>query len=107
MVDSNCATFMIGPLSPPSAAANSAAVLERSTSMPNSRCPATFAATVPTFVPTFMYRAARAEKRLSSLFIGCLCSIRGPDADTGALFFNTRVRKMGGLRPAEWGAEQI
>ena len=52
IVDSSCATFMIGPLRPPSAAVSSAAARERSPSMPSMRWPATLAATAPTLAPT-------------------------------------------------------
>ena len=52
MVDGSSATFMSGPLSPPSAAASSAAVREASCSRPSKRSPATRAATAPTLVPT-------------------------------------------------------
>ena len=45
MVAISCATFMIGPFSPPSAAASSAAFLPRSSDRPNSRLAANFAAT--------------------------------------------------------------
>ena len=52
MVANSWATFMIGPLSPPSAAASSAALRERSSPRPNSRAPAMRAATPPTLAPT-------------------------------------------------------
>ena len=53
MVESSCATFISGPLRPPSAAARSAAPRARSCSTPNRRSPATRAATAPTLAPTF------------------------------------------------------
>ena len=52
MVAISCATFMIGPLRPPSAAARAAAFLESSAPKPSSRWPATRAATAPTLAPT-------------------------------------------------------
>ena len=52
IVERSWATFMIGPLRPPSAKARSRADLLRSCSMPSIRCPAYRAATAPTFVPT-------------------------------------------------------
>ncbi len=52
MVASSCATFMIGPLRPPSAAASAAAFLLSSESRPKNRWLATRAATAPTLVPT-------------------------------------------------------
>ena len=52
MVASSCATFMIGPLRPPRAAASAAAFFGSSPSMPKRRWPATRAATAPTLVPT-------------------------------------------------------
>ena len=51
MVDTSWATFMSGPLRPPSAEA-SAAALPASASIPNSRDPAIRAATPPTLAPT-------------------------------------------------------
>jgi len=52
MVASSCATFMIGPFNPPSAAASAAASLPLSASSPNKRRPAMRAATEPTLAPT-------------------------------------------------------
>ena len=52
MVAMSWATFIIGPLSPPSAAASSNAFLPRSSVMPNNRAPAMRAATPLMFVPT-------------------------------------------------------
>jgi hypothetical protein len=52
MVAISCATFMIGPLRPPSAAASAIAFLLSSESRPNRRWLATRAATAPTLVPT-------------------------------------------------------
>jgi len=48
----NWATFMIGPLRPPSAAASSLAFLPRSSVSPKKRVAAIFAATPPTLAPT-------------------------------------------------------
>ena len=48
----SCATFISGPLRPPSAAARSAAFLASPRSRPNSRAPAIRAATPPTLAPT-------------------------------------------------------
>ena len=52
MVARSCATFMIGPLRPPSACASAAAFEAPCPSRPNSRAPAIRAATPPTFAPT-------------------------------------------------------
>ena len=52
MVASSCATFMIGPFSPPSAAARLAASRSRSGSRPSRRLAAMRAATPPTLAPT-------------------------------------------------------
>jgi hypothetical protein len=52
MVARSCATFMIGPFSPPSTAANAAALDAFCPSRPNSRVPAMRAATPPTLAPT-------------------------------------------------------
>ena len=52
MVAISCATFMIGPLRPPSAAASAMAFLPRSSVMPRKRAPAMRAATPPTLAPT-------------------------------------------------------
>ena len=52
MVAISWATFMIGPFSPPSAAANSEAFRPRSSARPKSRLAAKRAATPPIFVPT-------------------------------------------------------
>ena len=52
MVASSCATFMIGPLRPPSAAASASALPARSDGRPSTRWPAMRAATPPTLVPT-------------------------------------------------------
>ena len=52
MVAMSCATFMIGPLRPPSAAASSMAFLPRSSLRPNNRAPAMRAATPPMLAPT-------------------------------------------------------
>ena len=52
MVAMSCATFMIGPLRPPSAAASSVAFWPRSRVRPKNRAPAMRAATPPTLAPT-------------------------------------------------------
>ena len=52
MVASSCATFMIGPFSPPSAAASSSALAARSSGTPKKRAPAKRAAVPPSCVPT-------------------------------------------------------
>ena len=52
MVASSCATFMIGPFKPPSAAASPMALAARSCGTPSSRAPAMRAATPPTLLPT-------------------------------------------------------
>ena len=52
MVAMSWATFMIGPLSPPSALVSAAAFDWSAPSMPKSRAPAMRAATPPTFAPT-------------------------------------------------------
>ena len=52
MVAISWATFMIGPLRPPSAAASSMAFLPRSSASPNSRAPAMRAATPLILAPT-------------------------------------------------------
>src|SRR5262245_32097778 len=66
MVASSCATFMIGPFKPPSAAASSSALAARSSGTPKKRAPANRAAVPPSCVPTFAYRRARAENRFFS-----------------------------------------
>ena len=50
-VASSCATFMIGPFSPPRACANAAALVGVSP-LPKNLAPAMRAATPPTFAPT-------------------------------------------------------
>src|SRR5262245_51764439 len=67
MVASSCATFMIGPLRPPSAAARAEASRSRSGSSPSRRVLAMRAATVPTLAPTRPWRCTRAVRRLRSL----------------------------------------
>ena len=52
MVARSCATFMIGPLRPPSACASRAALEASSPFRPKNRVPAIRAATPPTWVPT-------------------------------------------------------
>jgi hypothetical protein len=52
MFASNCATFISGPFSPPSAEANDAALFARSPRIPKNLWLAIFAATPPTFAPT-------------------------------------------------------
>src|SRR5262249_2927408 len=66
MVAKSWATFMIGPLRPPSAAASSIAFLPRSSASPNSRAPAMRAATPLILAPTRSSRAARAEEGMAS-----------------------------------------
>ena len=52
MVASSCATFMIGPLRPPSAAVSAMALPARLGVRPRKRSPAMRAATPPTLLPT-------------------------------------------------------
>ena len=94
MVESSCATFIKGPLRPPSAAARSAALRALSCSMPKRRPPAMRAATAPTLVP-------RARSARPSPKTGCP---RRPSSAHVARADAAALRHIGAARPANKAA---
>src|SRR5262249_35401184 len=66
MVESSCATFISGPLRPPSAAVSSRAWRARSIDMPNTRSAPSLAAKPPAAAPPRAHRGTRPPREFSS-----------------------------------------